>query len=173
MWPSLTEQHSAGIIKFSCVTQQQVENASPHHIQENKVNSNITVIDIGVYHSSKLLDTRLWHSAGHSLYVISTSWQSDAGTWVYPVFVTKHTYKATTQQHYPLSTETYSDSETVRPTWQPDVWVYVFLFELQPRRQDVNLMFQAVWSRNWRSYSATFQFLLCPTLHTVLYRNSL
>jgi hypothetical protein len=36
-----------------------VENAGLHHIQENKVISNITVIDAGVYHGSELLGTRL------------------------------------------------------------------------------------------------------------------
>ena len=66
MWSSLTGQHSAGIIKFSCVTQQKVENAGLHHIQVYKVISNITVIDPVVYHGSNFLDTRLWHSAGNS-----------------------------------------------------------------------------------------------------------
>jgi hypothetical protein len=32
--------------------------------------------------------------------------------------------KTATPQQYPLSTEIYSDSETVRETWQPDVGVY-------------------------------------------------
>jgi hypothetical protein len=41
------------------VTQQKVENAGLHHVQENKVIAKITVIDVGVYHGSKLLDKRL------------------------------------------------------------------------------------------------------------------
>ena len=41
-----------------------------------------------------------------------------------PCVFPKHTYKTATQQQYPLSTENYSDSETVMPTWQPDVWVH-------------------------------------------------
>jgi hypothetical protein len=36
-----------------------VENTGLHHTQENKVISNITVIDAGVYHGSELLDTRI------------------------------------------------------------------------------------------------------------------
>jgi len=59
MWSSVTGQDFAGFIKFCCVTQQKVEIAGLHHIQENKVTSNITVIAVGVYHGSKLLDTRL------------------------------------------------------------------------------------------------------------------
>jgi hypothetical protein len=88
IWSSLTGQDTAGFIEFTCVTQQKVENAGLHHIQENKVISNITVTDVGVYHGSKLLDTRLWHSAGHSSYIISISTKWGAGLWVYPVFVT-------------------------------------------------------------------------------------
>jgi len=56
---SLTGQDSAGFIKFSCVTQREVENAGLHQIQENEVISNITVIDVGFSHGSKLLDTKL------------------------------------------------------------------------------------------------------------------
>jgi hypothetical protein len=36
-----------------------VENAGLHQIQENEVISNITVIDVGFSHGSKLLDTKL------------------------------------------------------------------------------------------------------------------
>jgi len=36
-----------------------VEKAILHHTQENKVISNITVMDAGVYHGSELLDTRI------------------------------------------------------------------------------------------------------------------
>jgi len=40
------------------------------------------------------------------------------------MFVIQHSYKAATQQQYPLSPETYSDSASLRPSWQPDVGVY-------------------------------------------------
>jgi hypothetical protein len=36
-----------------------VQNAVLHHIQENKVIPKSTVIDVGVYHGSKLPDTRI------------------------------------------------------------------------------------------------------------------
>jgi len=59
MRSSLTGQDSAGFINCSCVTQQKVENAILLHTQENKVISNITIMDAGVYHGSELLDTRI------------------------------------------------------------------------------------------------------------------
>ena len=56
--------------------------------------------------------------------VISISAKWGAGLCVYHMFVIQHSYKAATQQQYPLSPETYSDSASVRPSWQPDVGVY-------------------------------------------------
>jgi hypothetical protein len=70
MWTSLTGQNSAGFIKLSCVSEQKVENAGLHQIEENNVIACITVIDAGVYHGSMLLAKILLHSAGHSSYVI-------------------------------------------------------------------------------------------------------